>query len=299
MKPSILVLFAVAALQWSVFAQGSDSLFYGDSKTILTNPYGWGYISGTNAYGDRGKYQRFELYEKPYLVAARVYFAVKSIVNTPDTVTVVVRDADTSGPTAILASVKITTDMLDTSGVGNLVVFPNSPQFQGEGFTPDSLFVGIEWSESVDDTFAVYADPNGYGDQMQRVWEMIYYNNQWTMWPWIHSPDANFEWNLDSDLWIKIYFSSTPNEISSPKTDVPAKFVLEQNYPNPFNPTTLIRYAIAEGREYWGGSKGVRLVVYDFLGREVAVLVNDRKAPGRYEVEFDGAGLSTGTYFYV
>ncbi len=42
----------------------------------------------------------------------------------------------------------------------------------------------------------------------------------------------------------------------------------------------------------------VWLVVYDILGREVAVLVNEKKAPGRYEVKFDGSGLSSGVYFY-
>ena len=68
-------------------------------------------------------------------------------------------------------------------------------------------------------------------------------------------------------------------------------FNLSQNYPNPFNPTTLIRYTIA-------GSKEVKLGVYDILGREVAVLVNERRGPGSYEVTFDGSGLSSGVYVY-
>ncbi len=40
------------------------------------------------------------------------------------------------------------------------------------------------------------------------------------------------------------------------------------------------------------------LKVYDILGREVAVLVNEKKAPGSYEVKFDGSGISSGVYFY-
>jgi len=40
------------------------------------------------------------------------------------------------------------------------------------------------------------------------------------------------------------------------------------------------------------------LIVYDMLGREVAVLVNERMVPGRYEVTFDGSNLSSGVYFY-
>jgi hypothetical protein len=39
-------------------------------------------------------------------------------------------------------------------------------------------------------------------------------------------------------------------------------------------------------------------VVYDLLGREVAVLVDEKKAPGSYEVQFDGSGLASGVYFY-
>jgi hypothetical protein len=73
---------------------------------------------------------------------------------------------------------------------------------------------------------------------------------------------------------------------------------LEQNYPNPFNPATVIRYAIPGAGGQGLGTSNVRLVVYDLLGREVAVLVNEKKVPGSYEVTFDGAGLASGVYFY-
>jgi hypothetical protein len=79
---------------------------------------------------------------------------------------------------------------------------------------------------------------------------------------------------------------------------VPSEFGLEQNYPNPFNPTTVIRYAVAGVRDQGLGTSYVRLVVYDLLGREAAVLVNERKAPGNYEVRFDGSGLAGGVYLY-
>ncbi len=66
---------------------------------------------------------------------------------------------------------------------------------------------------------------------------------------------------------------------------------LGQNYPNPFNPKTGIRYQVS-------GVSDVKLVVYDMLGREVAVLVNERKADGSYEAAFDGNGLASGVYLY-
>jgi len=71
----------------------------------------------------------------------------------------------------------------------------------------------------------------------------------------------------------------------------PATFSLSQNYPNPFNPTTNIGFRIAE----FGF---VSLKVFDVLGIEVAILVNEEKQPGIYEVEFDASHLSSGIYFY-
>lgn len=78
----------------------------------------------------------------------------------------------------------------------------------------------------------------------------------------------------------------------------PLNFQLAQNYPNPFNPTTNIGYSIAGTGDTGPGTSEVRLVVYDILGREVSVLVNERQAPGNYEVRFDGRNLTTGVYFY-
>jgi hypothetical protein len=96
-------------------------------------------------------------------------------------------------------------------------------------------------------------------------------------------------------------------------------YSLDQNYPNPFNPSTKIGYRVsglgasnngtedgALGTEALGagsggsglGSRVVRLAVYDILGREVAVLVNDRKEPGEYSVTWDARGIASGVYFY-
>ncbi|MCK5087226.1 MAG: T9SS type A sorting domain-containing protein, partial [Melioribacteraceae bacterium] len=58
-----------------------------------------------------------------------------------------------------------------------------------------------------------------------------------------------------------------------------------------FNPTTTIKYQIPE-------ISFVTLIVYDVLGNEIAVLVNEENPAGNYEVEFDGYGLISGIYFY-
>jgi hypothetical protein len=88
-------------------------------------------------------------------------------------------------------------------------------------------------------------------------------------------------------------FSGTAPKIAVNGIDnsTPAAFSLHQNYPNPFNPSTLIAYDLPRDAQ-------VKLTVYDVLGREVSVLVNEIEAAGAHSVRFDAAGLSSGAYFY-
>ena len=72
---------------------------------------------------------------------------------------------------------------------------------------------------------------------------------------------------------------------------IPSSPVLEQNCPNPFNPTTAIRYALPEAAQ-------VKLVVYNLLGQQVRMLVDQYVTVGNHEISFDGQGLPNGTYFY-
>jgi hypothetical protein len=68
-------------------------------------------------------------------------------------------------------------------------------------------------------------------------------------------------------------------------------YTLNQNYPNPFNPSTTISFSLPK-------QSNVSLIVYDALGREAAVLVNEVKSAGQYHINFDGKNLSSGVYFY-
>jgi photosystem II stability/assembly factor-like uncharacterized protein len=87
---------------------------------------------------------------------------------------------------------------------------------------------------------------------------------------------------------------SNTNEV---EINSPAKFSLAQNYPNPFNPSTKISWQSPVGN--WQTLK-----VYDILGNEVATLVNEEKAAGKYEIEFNSVetlhatSLPSGVYFY-
>ena len=79
-------------------------------------------------------------------------------------------------------------------------------------------------------------------------------------------------------------------------TETASEFTLGQNYPNPFNPSTKIRFELPSTGVITGAA--TKLSVFNSLGQEVAVLVNRVLSPGSYEVSFDGAGLSSGVYYY-
>jgi hypothetical protein len=101
------------------------------------------------------------------------------------------------------------------------------------------------------------------------------------------------QWNFGQNFVIHII----DNPVNTETGDLlPEDFVLHQNYPNPFNPSTTLSFVISN-------SSFVSLKVYDILGNEVAVLVNEDLAPGEYKVEFninsgESRNLTSGVYFY-
>ena len=95
------------------------------------------------------------------------------------------------------------------------------------------------------------------------------------------------EWYFDN-----IYFHGTLTGTNDKMPGAPAAYQLHAtNYPNPFNPVTTISYEIPVNTE-------VRLAVYDILGREIAVLVNESQAAGTYTKVFNASQLSSGVYVY-
>ncbi len=72
---------------------------------------------------------------------------------------------------------------------------------------------------------------------------------------------------------------------------LPADIALDQNYPNPFNPATRISFTLDRPHH-------VHLAVYDLLGREVAVILNDYREAGQHEAAFSAQGLASGIYLY-
>jgi len=71
----------------------------------------------------------------------------------------------------------------------------------------------------------------------------------------------------------------------------PKSYNLAQNYPNPFNPVTTIKYSIPK-------TSNVLIKVFDVLGNEITILINEEKPVGTYELNWNAANLPSGVYFY-
>lgn len=83
----------------------------------------------------------------------------------------------------------------------------------------------------------------------------------------------------------------TVDDVRQSRTDLPNSVNLYQNFPNPFNPSTSISYSLSE--------RGlVNLAVFDLFGRQVYLLVNEIKNPGRYSITWIPDAISSGLYFY-
>lgn len=107
-------------------------------------------------------------------------------------------------------------------------------------------------------------------------------------------PVQNALWCNIDDMFIgNRSYTSTVNQNG---TNIPASFFLSQNYPNPFNPKTVIKYDISF--ENKGLQPLVQLRIYNALGKEVEILVNERQPSGDYTVEWDASNYPSGTYFY-
>ena len=263
----------------SVVVSTQDTLSYGTSKNLLKNPYGSGYIVGTNAYGDVGKYQRFDFNKGDKLSGFKFSFAVNKIVGDPDTVSLVVKtvSAAKGAPDSTIGKIVITSDKIDTAN-GNVFILDNPIILNGPAF------IGFEFTATANDTIALYSDKNGEGNGANRVWEKFNTGeyNDFT--------NGTYSWGLDIDLWITAFYKKgSATSVESYVAMIPQQYSLDQNYPNPFNPSTSIRFSLPVGA--W-----IELKIYNLLGQQVANLVHEQMAAGVHVVRFNAAGLASGFY---
>ncbi len=101
-----------------------------------------------------------------------------------------------------------------------------------------------------------------------------------------------------AERWHRPQLHLDANSVTSPTAVnsvedglTPQEFALFQNYPNPFNPTTTIRFGITE-------KSIVKIILFNAIGEEVAIVLNEEKESGYHQVEFNASTLPSGVYFY-
>jgi uncharacterized delta-60 repeat protein len=96
---------------------------------------------------------------------------------------------------------------------------------------------------------------------------------------------------MEGDAFAVARYTGTATSVINESQGIPTEFAISQNYPNPFNPTTTINYSVPK-------TSLILIKVYDIIGHEVAALVNEEKAPGKYSVNFIAGNLPSGVYLY-
>jgi hypothetical protein len=172
----------------------------------------------------------------------------------------------------------------------------------------DSTSVTFRWKKSVDPdleevTYNFYLsgsvrDTAVYGlSDTVLVFDGNTYFEAGSSYTWgVNSTDGT-----DSTSCVLTYEFSTATVLVGidEEDNIPDVFSLNQNFPNPFNPTTEISYTLpAQKSELNDALQQVSLVIYDVLGKQVSVLENRDRPPGRYTVKFDASGLNSGIYIY-
>lgn len=104
------------------------------------------------------------------------------------------------------------------------------------------------------------------------------------------SPNNQDQSWADVSRWTYTWIGDSMSDVI-PEEGIPTSFDLSQNYPNPFNPATKIKYSIKERSD-------VTIKVFNMLGQEVAILVNEVHSPGVYSVDFNASNLASGVYVY-
>ncbi len=162
------------------------------------------------------------------------------------------------------------TQVYDLDGSTIKVVFGNVDNYLHEASQADNPPSGT------------FYHPNGT-DRLQSLGVHEHWNNP---------IDKQYSRNLSSTgIGIELFTPSSGSTAVNEVITSPSGFALNQNFPNPFNPSTTISFALPI-------RSNVALKIYDAVGREVAVLVNEEKPAGQYQVQFNAKNLTSGVYFY-
>ena len=193
----------------------------------------------------------------------------------------------------------ITIDSLKIVGLGGDYEFGPSLVTSFNGGNNWSYMTLLYWGVPTSAAFRTKAEgwaPLGYYPKF------LVTDDSAKSWTDMITPDSSFIFDIsfpdsrngfcvgDSGAIYKFNYAAV-NVIHNNEQIVPADYKLFQNYPNPFNPVTHIRFRVPN-------PGFVTIKIYNILGKEITVLVNDKYEPGEYNIQFDGSGFSSGIYYY-
>ena len=149
--------------------------------------------------------------------------------------------------------------------------------------------IAVLYASAGDDQFAWYEND---GDQ-NFIWHNIAtgFPNAWSIYAADIDGDQDNDILATSIIALSWFGNSGVVSIDNDETTIPASFNLDQNYPNPFNPSTITNYQLKT-------NSFVKLRVYNTLGEEVAMLVNQEQPAGTYEIIWNADDLPSGAYYY-
>jgi enterochelin esterase family protein len=112
------------------------------------------------------------------------------------------------------------------------------------------------------------------------------YDLVWNEW---HEGHSWGSWRAHLDNALEYFFPKTVGVAG--EEELPTSYGLAQNYPNPFNPSTTIEYSLPQ-------AENVKLIIYNLLGEQVDVIVNEYQLAGKYKFSLSANNLPSGIYFY-
>ncbi len=133
-----------------------------------------------------------------------------------------------------------------------------------------------QWAEGI-----IY-DPDNSGNPLASLGVHEHWNNE---------IDKKYSRDLGTGEGIELLKVLNFTDVEE-ENEIPVTFQLSQNYPNPFNPATVITYSLPK-------SGFVSLKIYNGVGEEVAILVNDYQNADNYKVKFNAYGMASGVYIYT
>lgn len=183
------------------------------------------------------------------------------------------------------------TDVFEYIGCGDLPVIP----------VELTLFTATKLGNDIDLRWQTATEQNNMGFDIERSADNISFTKIGFVNGYGTTTEPMSYSFVDENVYGTLYYrlrqvdfdgTATFSQVIEVDAGPITSYELAQNYPNPFNPATNISYMIPEAGI-------VKLAVYDVLGNEIAVLVNEHQKPGQYEVTFDAAGFTSGVYFYT